>query len=128
MKPEFKKWADSVDAYAARRVLSGKSVPTKEELRDIADTRSGGELDCTQLDILCDMIDRRIAKWLKEPEEEKLTVRVSPRIKRAIESPLISKEDRSAVLRIVNKGGYTHEQGVRLWAIVEAVEAKEPAQ
>jgi hypothetical protein len=64
MKSEMTKWADQVDAWAARIVLKGNEPPTQELLRDIADTASGGDLDCLQLDILCDMIDRRIARWL----------------------------------------------------------------
>jgi hypothetical protein len=69
MKPDrqFVTWADRVDAAAARRVLRGHAAPTQEELRDWADSVSGQELDCVALDILCDMVDRRIARWLKEP-------------------------------------------------------------
>ena len=64
-KSDMTKWADQIDSYAARRVLSGKSLPSKETLRDMADEASCGDLDCMQLDILCDMIDRRIARWMK---------------------------------------------------------------
>jgi hypothetical protein len=61
---DMTKWADQVDAWAARIVLRGNDAPSQERLRDMADSASYGDLDCTQLDILCDMIDRRIAKWL----------------------------------------------------------------
>ena len=63
---EMARWAGQVDAWAARRVLSGETVPGAEALRDMADSVSYGDLDCVQLDILCDMIDRRIARWLKK--------------------------------------------------------------
>ncbi len=63
MKTGLAKYASQVDAWAARRALSGKAVPSTEALRDIADEVSGGDLDTTQLDIFCDMIDARIARW-----------------------------------------------------------------
>ncbi|HEY0725122.1 MAG TPA: hypothetical protein VGD41_14215 [Pyrinomonadaceae bacterium] len=62
---EMTRWAGHVDAWAARQVLSGKPMPSAEALRDMADDVSYGDLDCIQLDILCDMIDRRIGRWLK---------------------------------------------------------------
>lgn len=64
-KGEMSRWSDQVNAWAARKVLSGKPMPSIEALRDMADEVSYGDLECVQLDILCDMIDRRIAKWLK---------------------------------------------------------------
>ncbi len=33
---------------------------SKKELRDLCDIASGGDLDCTQLDILCDMVISRV--------------------------------------------------------------------
>jgi hypothetical protein len=61
----LKTYADQVNAWASRRVLSGKPLPNKDSLRDMADQVSQGDLDTMQLDIVCDMIDRKIATWLK---------------------------------------------------------------
>jgi hypothetical protein len=58
------RYADQVNAWAARLVLQGEEPPTDDRLWDMADRVSGGELDTTQMDILTDMIRARIAKWL----------------------------------------------------------------
>lgn len=46
----------------AQRILKRSARPEIDEIRDIADTATAGDLDTVQLDILTDMIKSRLAK------------------------------------------------------------------
>ncbi len=39
-----------------------KKTDSQETIRDQCDLITGGDLDCMQLDILCDMVTRRLCK------------------------------------------------------------------
>lgn len=46
--------------YAEAAIKKLNKEDSQETIRDICDMVSGGDLDCFQLDMLCDMVTRRL--------------------------------------------------------------------
>lgn len=65
MNLELQKTADRfADRLLRMNAKYAVPIATAGELRDLCDIVTGGELDCVQLDIFCDMVSARIRKGL----------------------------------------------------------------
>ena len=61
LAPKADVFAASIAKYTLKNDLG---YPAFDTIRDACDARTGGELDCFQLDILADMTDARLRKEL----------------------------------------------------------------